>query len=71
MESNKLREIFADRSINITDFARKNGLNPQTLHSVLKTNSRIERTGIGTFIKIAHGLGMTADELSAICFGDE
>ena len=52
----------------VLELARKNGIKPSTLYNVLRNNSKLERTGIDTFLKIAHGLDMTADELYEYCF---
>ena len=69
MESrNPLDDLFTERSINVSDFARKHGIKPSTLYNVLRNNSQLGRTGIDTFLKIAHGLNMTADELYEYCF---
>lgn len=67
-KDNRLDQLFDERSINVSDFARKNGIKPSTLYNVLRNNSKLERTGIDTFLKIAHGLDMTADELYEYCF---
>lgn len=70
IKMNKLADLFNDRSINVSAFARNNGIPPTTLYNVLKTE-KLGRTGIDVFIKIAHGLGMTADELIEVLFDED
>lgn len=60
---NPLREIFKERSINVSAFARSIGVPCQSVYSALKETSKVWRTSIDLFMSIAHGLGMTADEL--------
>lgn len=67
-QKNRLDGLFSERSINVSDFARKNGINQQTLYHILRVNEKLERTSVDIWLKIAHGLGMTADELYEYCF---
>lgn len=64
-------ELFGDRFINIRAFARANGIPPTTLYSIVSGKCRPENIGVGTFIKIATGLGMTADELCKLVLVNE
>lgn len=61
--SNRIKQIFDERHINVSAFARTNGIKATSLYSILDEKTNFERIGIDTFLKIAHGLGMTADEL--------
>lgn len=61
MES-KLREIFQDRSINVSAFAKKIGVPRTTIYSALSKKDPLG-ISVDVFIKIAHGLGMSADSL--------
>lgn len=63
-------EIFGERCINIRAFARQNDLKPTTLYTITSGETDPHKIGIDTWLKIAHGLGMTADELVTVVFGD-
>lgn len=58
-----LKEYFEDNSINVNAFAKKWGINAQTLYGILNGKSKVGRIGVTNFKKIADGLGMTIDEL--------
>ena len=64
--SNRINDIVQEtrirEGITYRDIAEKCGISEQTLHSSRKRES-IGRIGIDVFLKIAHGLGMTAEEL--------
>lgn len=60
---NPLRVIFEERSINVSAFARSIGVPRQSVYTALKETSKVWRTSVDLFIAIAHGLGMSADEL--------
>ena len=59
-----MREIFRARSINVSAFAREHGVKPTTLYNILNGSTAIDNVGISTFMRIAHGLGMSSDELA-------
>lgn len=61
----KLQELFDEKAINVSAFARNVGLPPTTLYNMLNSKTP-ERTGVHVFIKVATGLGMTAEELYEI-----
>lgn len=63
-------QIFSERCINIRAFARQNNLKPTTLYTITSGETDPHKIGIDTWIKIAHGLGMTADELVVVIFGE-
>lgn len=56
-------QLFSEKCINIRAFARANDLKPTTLYTITSGETSPHKIGISTWIKIAHGLGMTADEL--------
>lgn len=58
----KLQDIFSERSINVSAFARNIGVAPTTVYNLLNSKTP-ERTGVSVWIKVASGLGMTAEEL--------
>ena len=68
MKENRIRRLFDERTINVYAFAKRNGITPTTLYSILDGSTKAENVGVGNWMKIAHGLGMTADELYAYCF---
>lgn len=57
-----IQEVIAREGITYRDIAKRCGISEQTLHSTRNRKS-IGRVGIDVFLKIAHGLGMTAEEL--------
>lgn len=59
---NKLRMIFRERSINVSAFAKKIGVPRTTVYSALSKKDPLG-ISIDVFMKIAHGLGMSADAL--------
>ena len=61
--SNRIKQIFDERHVNVATFARDNGIKATSLYSIIDGKTRFEKVGISTFLKIAHGLGMTAEEL--------
>lgn len=65
---NEFEKIFAERCINIRAFCRVNDITPTTLYSIISGKTNPKKIGIDVWIKIAHGLGVTADELYEIVF---
>ena len=62
MAENQVAVALKQKGIKVADFARQTGINQQTLYNVVKKDT-VDNIGISTFMKIAHGLGMTAEEL--------
>lgn len=62
MGANPIAEALKNKSLTVAEFSRQIGMSQQTLYNVVKKKS-IENISIGTFIKIAQGLGVTAEEL--------
>ena len=57
----RLLEIMEKKNMNANELANRIGVPPTTLYSMIKRDS--SRVDIDLIIKIAHALGMTADEL--------
>lgn len=57
----RLEAIMKAKDINANELAKKIGVTPSTIYSMIKRDSN--RVDIDLIIKIAHALGMTADEL--------
>ena len=57
----RLMELMKERNINANELANRIGVRPSTIYSIIKRDS--SRVDIDLIIKIAHALGMTADEL--------
>ena len=57
----RLEAIMKAKDINANELAKKIGVTPSTIYSMIKRDS--SRVDIDLIIKIAHALGMTADEL--------
>lgn len=68
MAENSIKRLFEERTINVSAFAKRNDITPTTLYSILDGSTQVDRVGIRNWLKIAHGLGMTADELYEYCF---
>lgn len=64
MPSNPLRRLLKDRSINISELARKADIPPTTIYNVTGGHRSVWGLSVYVFIRLAHALGMTADELA-------
>lgn len=60
---NRIRDILKSRKIKPATFANSIDVPTSTMYSITRGQTKMENIGIGTFIKIARGLGMTAEEL--------
>ena len=60
----RLEELMKIRNLNTNELAKLIGVAPTTLYSMIKRDSN--RVDIDLIIKIAHALGMTADELLSV-----
>lgn len=56
----RLEDLMEKRGVNANELAKLIGVAPTTLYSMIKRDSN--RVDIDLIIKIAHALGMTADE---------
>ncbi|EOS51149.1 helix-turn-helix domain-containing protein [Adlercreutzia caecimuris] len=61
--TNRIQDLFSERGIKVAPFARENDITPSTLYAIISGKTAFENIGISIFIKIAEGLGMTAEEL--------
>lgn len=62
MRHNRIRMLMDATGMTVRDFAKANGLSEQTLYDI-RRRENIGNVSVDVFIKIAHGLGMTAEEL--------
>lgn len=62
MDSTKLRALIKQQR-SVMSFAEAVDIPYTTLVSSLKSDTQLSRMPVDNFIKVAHGLGMTADEL--------
>ena len=62
MANNRIDELLSSRGESVRDFARRCGVPEQTLYKITKKTT-MKYISIDVFLKIAHGLGMTAEEL--------
>lgn len=60
---NRIKEIFDERGIKPAVFARKIGMPPSTMSTIYHGRTAFGNIRVEHFLAIAHGLGMTADEL--------
>lgn len=61
--NNRIQTLFSERKIKVAPFARENDITPSMLYAIISGKTAFENIGISIFIKIAEGLGMTAEEL--------
>lgn len=63
MASDRIGSLLKSRGIKVSEFAREIGVNPSTLYNIASGKADLENISINVFIRIAHGLGMTPEEL--------
>lgn len=61
--STDIGELIKKRFKNLSEFSRLSDVPYGTLYDIASGKTKFEKIGIGVFMKIAHGLGMTAEEL--------
>ena len=59
----KIAKLMDERGLKPYPFAMKNEIPSSTMTSIYKGKVKFENISISTFLKIARGLGMTAEEL--------
>ncbi len=59
----RIAELMDERGLKPYPFAKANKIASSTMTSIYKGKVKFEGISISTFLKIAHGLGMTAEEL--------
>lgn len=64
MDSKKLKNMISSDGGGLRAFAVKVGIPHTTLFNSLRNDDTLGRMPISNFIKVAHALGMTADELA-------
>lgn len=64
MDSKKLKDMISSNGGGLRAFAQAAGIPHTTLFNSLRNDDTLGRMPISNFIKVAHGLGMTADELA-------
>lgn len=60
---NRIAALLNERGIRPAVFAKQIGVPSSTIYSIVNGKQNFEKIGIGTFIKIARGFGMDAEEL--------
>ena len=60
---NRIAELLNELGMRPATFAEKIGVPSSTIYSIVNGKQKFEKIGIGTFIKIARGLGMTVRAL--------
>ena len=60
---NRIGDLMRERGLKPFPFSKEIGVKSSTMTSIYKGKVNFENIRIDTFIRIAHGLGMTADEL--------
>lgn len=61
--TNRIKNLLEQRKLKPATFANEIGVPTSTIYSITRGNTQFEKISIGVFMKIAHGLGMTAEEL--------
>ena len=62
-EGERLRRLVDGTGMTLYAFASVNGIRPTTMTTITSGRSSIEKVRLGTFMRIAAGLGMTVEEL--------
>lgn len=60
---NRIKSLLEDRNLSVAQFSRLSGVKASTLYAIVDGTTKFEKISISTFIEIAQGLGMTAEEL--------
>lgn len=60
---NRVKQILEDRNISVAKFSRDHSITASTLYAIVDGTTKFEKISISTFLKIADGFGMTAEEL--------
>lgn len=59
----RIAKLMDERGLKPYPFAKNIGIASSTMTSIYKGKVKFENISISTFLKIAHGLGMTAEQL--------
>lgn len=59
----RLELMLEERGLTVSEFAREIGISQSTVYRIVMGETRISSVTVGNFIKIAHGLGLTVEEL--------
>lgn len=62
-----LQEAIEKRGYTLNALAVKAGVPVQNIYNITNGRSQLKNMGVGSFIRIAHALGTTADELLDEC----
>ena len=60
---NRIRELLDERGIGPAVFAKMIDVPQTTISTIYNGRTKFEKIRVETFVKIAHGLGMSAEEL--------
>ena len=60
---NRIRTAMDERGLKPTPFAKSIGVKVSTMFSIYRGEVAMERIAVDNFIRIAHGLDMTVEEL--------
>lgn len=63
MSCERISALLKARNIRPASFAREINVPASTIYNITNGQAKMENIGIGLFLKIAEGLGMTAEEL--------
>ena len=62
-QDDRIGNLMRERGLKPFPFSKEIGIKPSTMASIYRGEVHFDNIRIDTFLKIAHGLGMTADEL--------
>ena len=60
---NCIQQAMADQNISAAELSRRSGVAYGTVYDISIGKTKVDKMDVGKFLKIAHGLGMTAEEL--------
>ena len=59
----KLKRLLEESGMSVSEFARRTGIQQSTLHRIVNGQVNAASVTVGNFMRIAHGLGLSAEEL--------
>ncbi len=63
MMENNLKALLEERDLSISELARQTDIAPSTLNRIVNGKVNIDSISVVHFLKLAHGLGLTVEQL--------
>ncbi len=70
MMENNLKALLKERGLSVSELARQTGISQPTLNRIVNAKVNLNSISVTNFLKIAHGLGLTVEQLyfGEMCF---